>query len=57
MKPMMFFVVFAGLVAANFLYQACCIVPNWAAATERSWFQMVALGALGASWAIASINH
>jgi len=46
-----------GMIVANYIYQAFRAAPDWAIATERSWFQFVALAAFGISWAIASINH
>ena len=45
-----------ALVFSNYLYQFCCVVPDWAAATERSFFQLVALIAVAAALAIRSIN-
>lgn len=44
-----------GMIVANFIYQFCCIQPDWAAATERSWFQVVALIGVGAALYIRSI--
>jgi ABC-type spermidine/putrescine transport system permease subunit I len=45
-----------GMLAGNYVYQAFCSNPNWALATERSWFQLIALLAVGAALAIRSIN-
>jgi hypothetical protein len=44
-----------GIVSANFIYAAFCSQPNWAEATERSWFQFVALIGVGAALAIRGI--
>lgn len=46
----------AGMILANFLYQALCFEPNWDAAVERSFFQLMALIGVGAALAIRSIN-
>lgn len=57
MKYGIFFGSMFGIIAANFIYQAWRDTPDWAIASERSWFQFVALAGLGISWAVASINH
>ena len=33
------FVILAALIAGNFAFQAICDNPNWAIATERSFFE------------------
>lgn len=45
-----------GIISSNFIYQAFSAHPDWALATERSWFQIVALIGVGAALAIRSIN-
>jgi hypothetical protein len=44
-----------GIVSANFIYAAFCSHPNWAEATERSWFQAVAIVAFAAVLAIRRV--
>lgn len=34
---------FGGIVFGNFAYQAMTIAPQWGVATERSFFQFVAI--------------
>lgn len=46
----------AGIVASNFIYQAMCNVPDWGAATERSFFQIVALAAVGLALIVRGIE-
>lgn len=41
-----------GIVASNYIYQWFCASPDWATATERSWFQLVALVGVGAALSI-----
>lgn len=43
MKGLVAFLLFLSLAAANFAYQFMSGEPNWRAATERSYFQGVAL--------------
>jgi len=37
----------AALCASNFAYQAWQAIPNWHAAIERSYFELIAVGACG----------
>ena len=46
-----------GMIASNFIYQIFRVVPDWNAAFERSFFQTVALGCVGAALALRSIAH
>lgn len=45
-----------GLLSSNFIYQAMCDHPDWVAASERTFFQAIALFAVGVALAIRSIN-
>jgi hypothetical protein len=46
----------AGMIAGNYVYQLFCANPDWAVATERSFFQAIALIWVGAAISIRSIN-
>lgn len=56
-RVVVFFFVAAGLITSNYLYQAATVEPNWAAATERSFFQAVALLTMWVSLGIEGINR
>jgi hypothetical protein len=45
-----------GVIAGNYVYQFFCSHPDWAAATERSWFQGLALLLVGIAVSLRSIN-
>lgn len=45
-----------GIVSSNYLYQLISRHPDWATASERSFFQIVALVAVGLALSIRSIN-
>jgi hypothetical protein len=44
------------MVASNFVYQFFCDHPDWTAASERSFFQIVVLVVVGIALSIRSIN-
>ncbi|MCK1717204.1 hypothetical protein [Bradyrhizobium sp. 141] len=45
-----------GIVSSNYLYQLISDHPDWAAASERSFFQIIALVVVGLALSIRSIN-
>lgn len=44
-----------GMVAGNYFYQSLCFQPDWGLATERAFFQAVALIVVGTAIGIRSL--